>query len=180
MLFASGLPDDPLGALIIVAATAAVVSASTSRQENLSGRMRSLTAEFRRLVQHKPLGRVDSARLDSLADQIPMFEARLHHCIKGHIALYSTLLLEVLAYGYIFFLRGLQDAKWFLFSVICLGAAIGVGFHLLEYCSSHKTTSLETRDITAYIFERKNPETLEPKPHHKLAPTDSPSPPEQD
>jgi hypothetical protein len=151
------LPDIFIPALVTLAATASVVAASVSRQENLSGRTRALTKEFRELADKAEITEIDRERLISLPKQIWAFQKRLRHCVTGHILLYLALAAEAVGFGAIFVKRALQDLARNSLSIenaaIVVAFALlffGVFFHTLEYTSSHETIDMELQDIQDY------------------------------
>jgi hypothetical protein len=163
-----------LSGIVILAATASVVAASVTRQENLSSRTRSLTHEMREMAvlaaKGNTLTQVERRRLKELPDQIDLFGDRLHYCVWGHIYLYLALAAETIGFGIGIFVALLRElvasdqgfstiARLAVFIaspafvVAMLFLFIGLGCHIKEYSFSNRTIALETSDIDDYKKE---------------------------
>lgn len=144
------MDDSFLKALVILAGTAAVVTASGTRHYQLSERMRSLTAEWReRGEKQQP---IDSARSLSLLKQIPVFRFRCILSVVGHIILYFAVTLEALVFGARFLLdplvnKSLESQQSMLIGTALVLVGFGVCCHLIEHLFAYKTISEETSDI---------------------------------
>jgi len=149
-----------LPAIGILAATASIVVASVSRQENLSNRTRSLAKEYRELLDKEEITEPDRERIVMLPEQIFLFEKRLGHCVRGHLILYFALALEAVGFGVLFADKLLSDisfnqARGVNLAIVggLVGLAGGIVFHIIEYFSSRDTIELELKDIHKYRDE---------------------------
>jgi hypothetical protein len=124
--------------LVILAATASLVIASVSRQENLSNRTRALARELRETASLKETTLIDRNRLHNLPKQIIVFHDRLNKCVRGHICLYLALVLEGLGFGVSFIaalLHGSPDSRlvvaiYPVFALAFLFLLSGLWFHI--------------------------------------------------
>jgi uncharacterized membrane protein (DUF106 family) len=165
-----GLKDlkeiDPIAAIVVIAGTATLVSASAGRHLALSDRMRTLATEWRNLQKERwcrqagasgkkvAVIKLESERQDCVAKQVKIFSERCKLTVWAHISLYIALAIESMAFGCYFALAAIsqKNIAYEISAVLILAAiVVGIFFHVLEHIQAWKTIKLEVEDVTSSL-----------------------------
>jgi hypothetical protein len=141
--------DDPVkvvttavAPVVMISATAILISGISSKHQSLSDRLRQLTAEYRN-------PQTSEDRRLNLQAQIPLFQQRIHFVARAHICLFCATACFVSMVLVLAFTQRISVLlSWtlpsFLIGVVLL--LLAVVFEILELLLAGKTLHLETEN----------------------------------
>ena len=131
--------------VVLVSATAILISGVNSRYISIADKMRSLAQEFRSAT-------VDSARRAAIVSQMAIFRSRIRLVAWAVRVLYAAVacfVAMVMVISATCWRRTLESTTLPLFAIGILLIFTAIICQLLELHLSNRTIALEVRDITA-------------------------------
>jgi hypothetical protein len=129
--------------VVMISASAILISAISSKHQSMSDRLRALTAEWRNEA-------TPAARRAVIADQVRLFDRRLRWITWSHIVLYTataSFIAMVIVIAASPALEALSGAS-LVFLVIGVALMfVGIVLELLDLTKARTTVGMEVRDI---------------------------------
>ena len=129
--------------VVMISATAILISAINSKHQSMSDRLRALTAEFRNA--DTPAG-----RRDVIVGQLRLFDERLRWVTLSHIILYMATACFIATVIVIAVSPALEALSCVSLGLLIAGVVLmfaGILLELLDLAKARATVALEVKDI---------------------------------
>jgi hypothetical protein len=129
--------------VVMISASAILISAISSKHQSMSDRLRALTAEWRRVD-------TPAARREAIAAQLRLFDERLRWVTWSHIILYSATACFIAVVIVIAVSPALEAMSGASLGLLIAGVALmflGILLELLDLAKARATVRLEVKDI---------------------------------
>jgi hypothetical protein len=129
--------------VVMISATAILISAITTKHQSMSDRLRALTAEWRNAD-------TSAARREAIAHEVRLFDTRLRWVTWSHIILYIAAACFIAMVIVIAMSPSLEELSGKSLGLLIAGVAlmfVGILLELLDLARARATVRLEVKDI---------------------------------